>query len=143
MALLYLRDRTLLLCLVLASAEAYTKFDPMCSVPTTHVNFVSSPNSRGTLDILWSSLFMILACTWTIQHLNVPEQRNGRDPGRVGDLKWKLKEFLQSTKWMVITMIAPEFIMGMACWDLVWAKFSHQKLLEFASRDQIPWTLTH
>src|ERR1700735_4825876 len=91
----------------IAFAEAYTKFDPMCSVPAEHVNFVSSPNSRGTLDILWSSLFMIIACTWTIQHLNVPEQRNGRDPGWVGDLKWKLKGFLQSAKWMVITMLAP------------------------------------
>ena len=86
---------------------------------------------------------MILACTWTIQHLNVPEQRNGRDPGRVGDLKWKLKRFLQNVKWMVITMVAPEFIMGMACWDLLWAKECHRKLLEFASQDQVPWTLTH
>lgn len=37
---------------------------------------MSSPDSRGTLDILWSSLFTIIACTWTIQHLNIPEQRN-------------------------------------------------------------------
>ena len=142
MALSYLRDRTLLFHLV-ASAEAYIKFEPTCSIPTTHVNFVSSPNSRGTLDILWSSLFMIIACTWTVQHLNIPEQRNGRDPGQVGDLKWKLKGFLQSAKWMMIMMIAPEFIVGMAYYDLLWAKESHQKLREFASQDHLPWTLTH
>jgi len=143
MALLYLRHPILSLCLVLASAEAYTKFDPICSVPTTPVNFVSSPNSRGTLDILWSSLFTIIACTWTIQHLNVPEQRNDRNPGWVDDLKWKLKGFLQSAKWMVITMIAPEFIMGMACYDLSWAKRYHRELQKFAFQDHVPWTLAH
>ena len=141
MPLLYLRDRILSLCLVLASAEAYTKFSPICSVPAAHVNFVSSPDSRGTLDILWNSLFMIIACTWTIQHLNVPEQRNGRNPGWVGDLKWRLKGFLQSAKWMVITVLAPEFIMGMAFYDLLWAKRHHQKLLEFASRDLGLWLM--
>ena len=143
MPLLYLRDRILSLCLVLASAEAYTKFSPICSVPAAHVNFVSSPDSRGTLDILWNSLFMIIACTWTIQHLNVPEQRNGHDPGQIGDLKWKLKRFLQSAKWMVITMLAPEFIMGMAFYDLLWAKRCHRKLRGFASQDQVPWTLAY
>ena len=59
------------------------------------------------------------------------------------DLKWKLKGFLQSAKWMVITMLAPEVIMGMALYDLLWAKQYHQKLLEFASQDRVPWTLTH
>src|SRR5580704_12200330 len=99
---------------LVASAEAYTKFDPTCSLPDKTVNFVSSADSRGTLDILWSSLFTIIACTWTIQHLNVPEQRNGRNPGWVGSLKWRLSRFLQSTKWMIITMIAPELIMALA-----------------------------
>ena len=86
---------------------------------------------------------MIIACTWTIQHLNVPEQRNGRDSGRVGGLKWKLKGFLQSIKWMVITMLAPEFIMGMACYDLLWGMKCDRKLRRFASQDQVPWTLAH
>jgi len=86
---------------------------------------------------------MILACTWTVQHPNVPEQRNGRDPGLVGDLKWKLKGFLRSAKWMLITAIAPEFVIGIACYELALTKELHQKLQEFASQDQVPWTLTH
>ena len=86
---------------------------------------------------------MIIACTWTVQHLNVPEQRNDRDPGLVGDLKWKLKGVLQNAKWMIIMMVAPEFIMGMACYDLLWAKHYDRKLREFASQDHLPWTLTH
>lgn len=58
-------------------AQGYTNFDTKCSTPENPTNFVSSPDSRGTLDILWSCAFMIITCTWTIQHLNVVEQREG------------------------------------------------------------------
>jgi len=43
--------------------------------------------------MLWSSLFTIIARTWTILHLSVPEQQDGRDPGWKADLKWGLKGF--------------------------------------------------
>ncbi|KAK4085540.1 uncharacterized protein Triagg1_530 [Trichoderma aggressivum f. europaeum] len=65
----------LVLCL-LPLVQAYTVFETNCSVPVTRSNYVSSPNTRGTLDILWTSLFTIFACTWTLQHPNVPKQRD-------------------------------------------------------------------
>jgi hypothetical protein len=142
MSPLYFRNKGLLFCFV-AAAEAYTVFETSCSTPTTQVNFVSSPDSRGTLDILWSSLFTIAACTWTVQHLNVPEQRNSRDPGWVGSLRWKLKRFLTSAKWMLITMIAPEIVMGMASYDFFTAKALGRKLQRFVQEDNVPWTLSH
>jgi hypothetical protein len=142
MAPSYFRNKALLFCFI-AAAEAYKIFETSCSTPTTQVNFVSSPDSRGTLDILWSSLFTIVACTWTVQHLNIPEQRNGRDPGRVGGLRWKLKRFLTSAKWMLITMIAPEVVIGMACYDFTSANESLRKLRKFALEDNVPWTLSH
>jgi hypothetical protein len=71
----------------------HTTFTPNCTSPDQLVNFVVSPEGRGTLDMLWSSLFTIIACTWTILHLNVPEQQDSRDPGWKGDLKWGLKGF--------------------------------------------------
>ena len=63
--------------------QAYAVFNPVCSTPTSEqpAHYVGSSNVRGTLDILWSSLFTIFVCTWSIQHLNVPEQREGRDSG--------------------------------------------------------------
>ena len=125
------------------AVQAYTVFETTCKTPTTNVNFVSSPDSRGTLDILWSSLFTIFACTWTVQHLNVPEQREGRDRGWKGDLKWMLKGVYTSVKWMLLTMVAPEFVIGKACADLVQAKEDLQELLEFAEDDHVPWTLAH
>jgi hypothetical protein len=125
------------------AVQAYTVFETTCKTPTTNVNFVSSPDSRGTLDILWSSLFTIFACTWTIQHLNVPEQREGRDRGWKGDLKWMLKDVYTSVKWMLLTMVAPEFVVGKACADLMQAKEDLQELLKFAEYDHVPWTLAH
>ncbi|KAL7932133.1 hypothetical protein V8C35DRAFT_103065 [Trichoderma chlorosporum] len=64
---------------LLPLAQAYTVFETNCSAPARVLNYVSSPNTRGTLDILWSSLFTIFACTWTLQHPNVPKQRNQND----------------------------------------------------------------
>ncbi|KAH9208756.1 hypothetical protein DL95DRAFT_479517 [Leptodontidium sp. 2 PMI_412] len=108
-----------------------------------HARFVSSPNSRGTLDILWSSLFTIIACTWTVQHLNVPPQRNTCRPGWQGSLKWHTQRAFTNVKWMLITMIAPEVVIGMACYDYLSAKKNLRDLEEFASMDGVPWTLTH
>jgi hypothetical protein len=142
MAPSYLRVGAIVFYLV-GYAEAYTKFDPTCSLPDKTVNFVSSADSRGTLDILWSSLFTIIACTWTIQHPNVPEQREDRDPGWVGTIKWSLRRFLRSTKWMILTIIAPEIIMGLACWDFVLARQYHKTLKDYAAEDKVPWTWTH
>jgi len=86
---------------------------------------------------------MIIACTWTVQHLNVPEQREGRDPGWRGDLKWRLKSTWQTTKWMLITIIAPELILGKAWGDVDDAETDLQELQDFAKQDNVPWSLTH
>jgi hypothetical protein len=124
-------------------AQGYTHFDTKCSTPDTSTNFVSSPDSRGTLDILWSCAFMIIACTWTIQHLNIPEQREGRDPGWRGDLKWRLKGMWQTMKWMLVTVIAPEFILGKALGDREDAKNDLEEFQRYAKEDDVPWSMTH
>jgi hypothetical protein len=108
-----------------------------------HFNFVSSPSSRGTMEILWSSLFTIFACTWTVQHPNVPEQRAACKPGWRGSLKWHTKRFYTGAKWMMVTMIAPELVIGQACYELLAAKTILRDLQLFASEDDVPWTLTH
>lgn len=60
---------------------------------TSHsVHYVTSASRRGTLDILWSSLFTVISCTWTVQHLNIPVQHDGRDPGILGDIKYPRKQ---------------------------------------------------
>ncbi|KAL7789775.1 hypothetical protein V8C37DRAFT_417714 [Trichoderma ceciliae] len=135
-------SRLLLLCLI-PLVKAYTVFETSCSTPSTLANFVSSPDTRGTLDILWSSLFTIIACTWTLQHPNIPEERNGRYPGRLGDLKWWLKRFCKDMTWMIITVIAPEVIISAAFFDLLAAHHNCERLKAYAKEDDITWSLSH
>jgi hypothetical protein len=94
-------------------------------------------------SVKWSCLFTIIACTWTIQHLNVPEQREGRNPGWLSDIKWQLKHIWRTTKWMLATMVAPEILLGKAWCDLDCARSELDRMKEFAAEDGVPWTLTH
>ena len=133
----------LLLLSLAVPAHGYTVFHTFCTTPNVTASFVTSPNSRATLDILWSCLFTIIACTWTIQHLNVPEQRNGRDPGWKGDIKWQLRGLLASVKWMITTILAPELILRKTLEDLVAAYDDLKALQKFGVEDGVEWTLTH
>lgn len=130
----------LTLCL---STEAYTVFHTNCTLPPKEYSFVHSPNSRGTLDILWSSLFTIIACTWSVQHLNVPEQRLDRNPGWMGDFKWNLKGLWTKLKWMLGTVLAPEMVLAKAMGDLYQARKVTKSMQAFAREDNVQWTMTH
>jgi len=66
--------------------------------PPATVNFVSSADKRGTMDILLGCLFTIIACTRSVQHLNIPEQREGWDLGWLGDIKCASKGAWTSLK---------------------------------------------
>ncbi|MCJ1360376.1 MAG: hypothetical protein MMC33_010381 [Icmadophila ericetorum] len=118
--------------------HAYTTFEPTCTTPEKEVNFGSAPDTRGTLTILWSCLFTIFACTWTVQHLNVPEQRCDRDPGIIGDIKWKLKGLWTSVKRMLVTMVAPEAIVGNAVGSLINVVRVTEKMERFTLEDGVP-----
>ncbi|KFY15126.1 hypothetical protein V491_05772 [Pseudogymnoascus sp. VKM F-3775] len=124
-------------------AQAYTKFEPECTNPKETVNFVDSPPTRGTLDILWSSLFTIFACTYSILHLNVPEQRDDRDPGVGGDIKWFMKAIWSKMKWMLVTVIAPELLLFIATSRFLYAREQHPNIKKLADADGVPWTLAH
>ncbi|KAK0724173.1 hypothetical protein B0H67DRAFT_529776 [Lasiosphaeris hirsuta] len=142
MALTKTQYQFMFFCL-LAAAEPHAAFRPKCSSPTSSVSFVSAPDSRGTLEILWSSLFTIFACTWTIQHPNIPEQREGRYPGWKGNLRWGLKGIYENVTLALYTIIAPEIIVVTAVVGLVAARDSSQKLNQGLKQDEGPWTLSH
>ena len=122
---------------------AYTVFEPECTQLKEPANFVSSPNSRGTLEILWSSLFTIFACTWTIQHPNVPEQRDGRFPGWWGDLCWGLRHAVEALKLAITTILVPEIVICIAWCDRAAARDVCSRLKQLAEEDNVPWTTTH
>ncbi|KAK3377186.1 hypothetical protein B0T24DRAFT_524400, partial [Lasiosphaeria ovina] len=61
-----------------------------------------SPETRGTLAILWSCLVTLVACIYTALHLNIP----------VVSGTWN--RFLQKAKWTVIALFAPELVLYIA-----------------------------
>lgn len=115
----------LLLCLPLCfqQAAAASTFAPNCTLPSEGTNFVSGPNTRGTLSILWNCLSIILLCTWNIQHLNIPAQRpilGDEIPWLKRTCKtswWKILDTGKQLKWMLFTILIPEYIMGKAWGD--------------------------
>ncbi len=140
--------------LLIARVQAFTQFQTTCTIPPSETSFVSGPDVRGTLNILWSCLFTIFACTWTIQHLNIPEQRDRRRERKdsyhplFNYLKWQAKDFWVDAKWMVFTMIAPEIIFGKAIAELATARTFLSRLNEMAEQKEIQdevahWGLTH
>ncbi|KAK3293851.1 uncharacterized protein B0H64DRAFT_398826 [Chaetomium fimeti] len=123
--------------------QAFTVFSPECSQPTTTYNFVSGPDTRGTLEILWSSLFTIFACTWAIQHPNIPEQRDGRYPGWTDDIRWGLKGLWENIKLAFYTVVAPEVIITVATNDLLMAREDCHVINADFEHDNVPWGLSH
>lgn len=118
-------------------------FHTKCTLPTEPARFVSSPDTRGTLDIFWSCLLTIIACTWSIQHLNLPEQRSNHHLGWKREIIWSLKGFWSNAKWMIATMIAPEYVLGKALGDFVAAREYKRLMRAFAENDNVEWNLVH
>ncbi|KAK6503434.1 hypothetical protein TWF481_008452 [Arthrobotrys musiformis] len=94
--------------------EAYP-FTPECTIPPPGTSHVFAPTVRSTLSIIWNCLGIIFLCTWSIQHLNIPLQRSTPDPQTsIGILKGHIIDFLEKLKWVVFTLIFPEFLFAKA-----------------------------
>jgi hypothetical protein len=120
-------------------------FQTNCTLPSTPVNYSSSPNVRGTLEILWSSLFTLFICTWSVQHLNIPRQKTSRPVGVRQTLRAALEPVWEKFKWMMITVLLPEFLIARAAYELTLAKQSVVEMSRIATKEgmEIEWTLTH
>lgn len=64
---------------------------------------MDQPNTRGTLDILWSCLITIFLCSWTVLCLNVPASSDSR-----------FTVFGRRLRWMIMAIVGPEFVLGFA-----------------------------
>ena len=91
--------------------------------------WVSQPNGRGTLDILWSCITTILLCSWSILCLNIPEP----EAGRWSFLKYKLR-------WQLFAIFFPEVVTSMAAeqWES-----ANQSVQEFKRLGFPQWTMRH
>lgn len=124
--------RTLILKLWLIHVTLATTFHPNCTIPPEGTRYVAEPNVRSTLSILWNALYTIFVCTWVIQHLNVPPQ----EP-EVHFLKSFWRSFWSQLKWMLVTIMLPEYLVGKAFGDYV-------DVRRFKRSEHITsWTVTH
>ncbi|KAI1418369.1 hypothetical protein F5Y13DRAFT_149042 [Hypoxylon sp. FL1857] len=142
---------------------ASSVFQPNCSIPPESTNLVLAPNVRGTFDILWTSVFTLITCCWTVQHLNVPRQHPKpkwpEKPKRVwrervsyvsGWIKHTLLGVWPKLKWMMVTLLMPEFLVGEAYQDRYMATTSVREMKALAAESgekfrwiEEGWTTTH
>ena len=118
-----------------------TTFTTNCTLPDGFVKYVTGPNIRGTLQILWSSLTALLLCTWTVQHLNVPQQSTPTTARQ----SWtrRIYRFVDKLKWLFISLLVPEFLIGKAFTDLYSAKQHLPAYEATAKKDGVLWSLSH
>ncbi|KAF2738240.1 hypothetical protein EJ04DRAFT_60287 [Polyplosphaeria fusca] len=71
------------------------------------VGWTSSPNDRGTIDIIWSCIFVVFLSTWTTLHNNVPPVKKGS--------WWRL---WNKALLMGVGLLAPEYMATIAFTEL-------------------------
>ncbi|KAL9112487.1 MAG: hypothetical protein Q9227_003329 [Pyrenula ochraceoflavens] len=87
----------------------------------------SSPNTRGTIDIIWSCVFVVFLSTWTTLHSNVP-------PVKEGPL-WRLRN---KALLMGVGLLAPEYVATIAFTELRTALMVQSHMKDLGYKD---WTL--
>lgn len=65
--------------------------------------WVNSPNSQGTIDIIWGCTLTIFLCVWTVLTLNVPAPDSSL---------WRSTR--AKMRWALIALFGPEWLSGMA-----------------------------
>ena len=102
---------------------------PVSTLPMTVDGWVSSPNGRGTMDILWSSVFTVFLCSWTVLCLNLPTHY---------ETEWSI--IRRRIRWMFWAVAGPEFVLTAASGQWYSAK---QSVHIFHSLGYTSWTLKH
>ncbi|CAG8586541.1 unnamed protein product [Penicillium salamii] len=127
------------------SVHAFTTFNTNCTLPPSSatVSYVSSPNTRGTMSIVWSCLFTVIACTWTVQHPDLPHQRWEYPKTNAGWWRWSIKKWTNLSAWFLGTIIAPEVLLAKYVADLQEANEFFKNVEKFAKDDRVEWTRTH
>ena len=95
----------------------------------TMLGWVSQPNQRGTIDIIWSCVATLGICVWAMLHLNVPSQADSQ-----------VTLFLRRVRWMTLAILAPELVMLFASGQWASARRSVAEMGETGSSD---WTIVH
>ncbi|KUJ21324.1 uncharacterized protein LY89DRAFT_553621, partial [Mollisia scopiformis] len=128
-------------------------FTPNCTLPPPGSNYVAGLNVRSTTGILWNCLSIIILCTWNIQHLNVPPIQDS--PHGLEKIWRPIWESRVKVKWMIITILVPEFLVGKALGEMLSARQSVKDMQLSMSGSEtilhaqpvrvpkVPWGMVH
>lgn len=130
------------------STAKFTIFEPNCSQPgspspPTSANLVLGPDIRSTFEILWSSIFTLLICCWSVLHLNIPSQVSRPNKTPFQKIKNEFRVVWPKVQWMILTIMLPEFLVAKALQDWHLARRSVKDMQRVAERDGVEWTVTH
>ncbi|KAK4203558.1 hypothetical protein QBC40DRAFT_274517 [Triangularia verruculosa] len=97
-------------------------FDGLCG-------WVEQPDYRGTFDIIFSCLVVVLTCTWTVLHLNLPAEDEGQ-----------MTIFIRKFRWSVLSIFAPEVVALFA--SCQWSS-ARDSVEEMRAAGVTNWTVVH
>ena len=91
--------------------------------------WVSTPNGRGTMDIIWSCVITVGLCCWTSLCLNAPARNDGR---------WQ--QLHDKVNLACLGLLGPEllFILALGQWGS-----ARRSVQDFHSIDRQDWTIRH
>jgi len=96
--------------------------------------WVQGPDTRGTLDIIWSCVAVLVTALWTVLHLNIP----GEDDG--------LRHlFARKFRWGCASILAPDFLTLVAAsqWDAAKKSVARMRRLKEVEEDHSRWCMEH
>lgn len=127
------------------------EYSTNCSLPPANITdspfYVSTPNVRGSLQIVWTCLFTLIVCVYQVLHLSIPDE----DDLSAYTPRWRqsFSKFLKaidwrSFKWAVVAVIAPEAILTSSAIEFYEAWTRLRKIREHVDeKHKNQWTLTH
>ncbi|KAM7198907.1 hypothetical protein V8F20_005974 [Naviculisporaceae sp. PSN 640] len=104
--------------------------DPNIKPNTIVSGWIYDCGYRGTIDIIYGCLVVLVAAIWTVVHLNVPSQN---------DSDWRI--FWRRMRWSLVSITAPDFLtlVAAAQWDC--AQKSVRQMSNLPNSES--WTLVH
>ncbi|CAG8122442.1 unnamed protein product [Penicillium olsonii] len=93
--------------------------------------WVSGPNTRGTMDIIWSSILTVFLCTWTAVCLNLPSPKDNQ-----------FQILCRRAKWMFWAIVSPELVLAVAIGQYASARRSVKRFRKLGMKED-RWSLRH
>lgn len=98
------------------------------------VGFVYGPNTRGTMDIVYGCLLVLITAIWTVVHINIPA---------AGETWWRV--LFRRFRWGCVSIFAPDFLTLLAAsqWDAATKSVARMRQLSNVEADGERWRLEH